>query len=77
MNLFTQHTQQQGVTYLEHGIFAMSIAVRLFISVIAFSLHAIFPFIDIRKELDLEAIARFIEEKNNWIESMKKGTEWF
>lgn len=77
MNLFTQHTQQQGVTYLEHGVFAMSIAVRLFISVIAFALHAIFPFIYIRKELDLEAIAQFIEEKNNWIEGMKKGTEWF
>jgi len=71
MNIFTQHTRQQGVTYLEHLIFAVGIAIRLANSVIAFALHGIFPFIDIRKELDLEATARFIHAKNNWIEDKK------
>ena len=27
MNIFTKHTQQQGVTYLEHLFFAVSIAI--------------------------------------------------
>ena len=72
MNIFTKHTQQQGVTYLEHMIFAVSIAIRLANSVIAFALHGIFPFIDIKKELDLEATARFINTKNNWIEDKKQ-----
>ena len=72
MNIFTQHTQQQGVTYLEHLVFAVGIAIRLANSVIAFALHGIFPFIDIKKELDLEATARFIKSKNNWIENQKQ-----
>lgn len=72
MNIFTAHTQEQGVTYLEHMIFALGIASRLFSSVIAFALHGIFPFINIRKELDLEATAEFINQQNDWIEGMKE-----
>ena len=75
MNVFTKHTQQQGVSYAEHMIFAMGIAIRLFNSVIAFTLHAIFPFIDINKDLDLEETARFINEQNDWIESMKRSKQ--
>ena len=77
MTIFTKHTQQQGVTYLEHLFFAIGIAVRLSSTVIAFALHGIFPFIDIKKELDLEATARFINAKNHWIEDKKhiKQTE--
>ena len=72
MNIFTTHTREQGVTYVEHLVFALRIATRLFGSVIAFTLHAIFPFIGIRKELDLEATAAFILEQNDWIESREK-----
>jgi len=72
MNIFTKHTQQQGVTYLEHLLFAIGIAIRLFNTVVAFALHGIFPFIDIRKELDLEATARFINNQNKWIEGQKQ-----
>jgi hypothetical protein len=71
MNIFKEHPQKQGVTYIEHWLFAMSIATRLLNSVIAFALHAIFPFIDIKKKFDLEATAHFINEKNAWIEGMK------
>ena len=69
MNPFTQHTQQQGVTYLQHLSFATGIAWRLLSSVIAFAVHAIFPFIDIDKTLDLEAMVDYLQERNNWIES--------
>jgi len=72
MNIFIKHTQQQGVTYWEHMVFAVGIAARLSNSVVAFTLHGVFPFIDIKKELDLEATARFIKEKNGWIEGKKQ-----
>lgn len=71
MNPFTEHTQQQGVTYIEHWCFAMGIAWRLLNSVVAFALHAVFPFIDIERRLDLEATAAFIHERNDWIEQSK------
>ena len=73
MNPFTIHTQQQGVTYLEHWFFAMGIAYRLFISVMAFAAHALFPFIDIKPEHDLEATIAFLSEQNDWIESAKSA----
>ena len=69
MNLMTAHTQQQGVTYSEHWGFAMGIAYRLLISMIAFALHAMLPFISIEPRLDLEATAAFLEERNHWIEN--------
>jgi len=75
MKIFTEHTQKQGVTYMEHLIFAIGIAKRLANCVIAFTLHAIFPFIDIKKELDLEETARFIALQNDWIESKKHETQ--
>ena len=71
MNPFTLHTQQQGVSYTEHMLFAMGIAYRLLRSVIAFTLHAVFPFLNIKTEVDLESTAAFIEERNSWIESKK------
>ena len=71
MNPFTQHTQQQGITYFTHLFFAMGIAWRLSSSVIAFAMHAIFPFIDIDVTLDLEATTDFLQERNHWIENAK------
>lgn len=71
MNIFTQHTRAQGVTYIEHCLFALRIAARLLNTVIAFAVHAIFPFIDIRQDLDLEATTAFLDAQNNWIESKK------
>ena len=73
MNPFTRHTRQQGVTYLEHLFFATGIAWRLLNSVIAFAAHAIFPFIDIDKTLDLEATVDYLQERNHWIEKAKSN----
>jgi hypothetical protein len=72
MNPFTAHTQQQGVTFVEHWYFAMGIAYRLFISVVAFATHALLPFIPIKPEHDLEATVAYLNERNNWIESAKR-----
>lgn len=71
MNPFVKHPQQQGINYREHLEFAMGIACRLSCVVIAFSVHAVFPFIGISRSLDLEATAGFILERNKWIESAK------
>jgi hypothetical protein len=68
MNPFTEHTKNQGVTYREHCCFAMGIAWRLMSCVSAFALHAVFPFMDIEKRLDLEATSTYLQERNDWIE---------
>ena len=69
MTAMTRHPHQQGVTYLEHWGFAMGIAWRLLASVIAFALHALFPFITIERRFDLEATSAFLLERNNFIET--------
>lgn len=68
-NPFTNHPQNQGITYSAHWLFAMGIAYRLLTSVAAFSLHAVLPFITIDPKLDLEATAAYLAERNEWIES--------
>lgn len=69
MNPFTRHPRRQGVSYGEHWRFAIGIACRLSKSVAAFAIHALLPFVPIPRELDLEASAAFLLERNGWIES--------
>ena len=69
MTIFTKHPHAQGVTYFEHGMFAIGIAWRLFRSVLAFSLHALLPFITIGRQFDLEATSAFLVERNAFIEA--------
>lgn len=69
MNLFTQHPSEQGLTYFEHWAFAMGVARRLLSSVAAFAIHALLPFIGIKRHLDLEATAAFLAERNRLIEA--------
>ena len=69
MTIFTEHPQQQGVTYFEHWAFAFGIAWRLLRSVLAFSIHALLPFITIDRSLDLEATSSFLLERNDFIEA--------
>ena len=76
MNPFTEHPQQQGITYVEHWYFAMGIAYRLLTSVVAFALHAILPRIPITSRLDLEATTDYLLERNRCIESVKGTTRF-
>lgn len=75
MKSFTEHTQAQGLSYLAHWYFAIGVAWRLMNSVLAFTLHAFFPFIHIESRLDFEETMQFINERNEWIENIKK-TRW-
>jgi len=69
MTIFTEHTHAQGVSYIEHAQFAIGIAWRLLRSVLAFSLHAVLPFITIDRQFDLEATSAFLLERNHFIET--------
>jgi hypothetical protein len=69
MTIFTEHPHAQGVTYFEHWGFAIGIAWRLFRSVLAFSVHALLPFISIDRQFDLEATSKFLLERNDFIET--------
>lgn len=69
MNAFTRHPKQQGISYAEHGAFAIGIAWRLAISALAFAIHGLLPFIGIQRQLDLEATAAYLAERNRFIES--------
>lgn len=71
MNPLTHHPHQQGISYGEHLNFAMGIAARLLISVAAFALHALLPFISIEPRHDLESTAAYLNERNRWIEGVK------
>lgn len=68
MTVFTRHPHEQGIGYFEHWVFAMGIAWRLLSSVVAFTVHAILPFITIERRLDLESTAAFLAERNRFIE---------
>jgi hypothetical protein len=69
MNKFTDHPHAQGITYLEHWIFAMGIAWRLLASVFSFAIHAMLPWITIQRRFDLEATSAFLLERNRFIET--------
>ena len=68
MSIFTAHPHDQGLSYFEHWLFAMGIACRLVSSAIAFAVHALLPFVTIRPELDLEATAASLLERNRFVE---------
>ena len=69
MTIFTEHPHAQGVSYFGHWSFAIGIAWRLLRSVLAFSLHALLPFITIDRQFDLEATSAFLLERNDFIEA--------
>ena len=74
MTVFTQHPHAQGVSYAEHLDFAIGIAWRLFMCVLSFTTHALFPFISINRQLDLEATSAFLLERNRFIEAAAAGS---
>ena len=72
MNPFATHPRQQGITYLEHWRFAMSIAYCLFTSAAFYAVHALLPFIPIEPRYDLESTVAYLVERNRWIETAKR-----
>jgi hypothetical protein len=52
----------------------MGIALRILSSAFVFALHAILPFIHIKRRLDLEATSAFLGERNQFIEAAATAT---
>ena len=69
MTVFTQHPNEQGMTYFAHWVFAMGIAWRLLRSVVAFAVHALLPCVGIAKQLDLEATSAYLLRRNDFVEA--------
>jgi len=66
--IFTAHPATKGKSYLGHAWFALKISTRLTFSSTFLFIHALFPFIKIPYNLNLESMALYLFEKNNELE---------
>ncbi len=60
-----KHLKERKISYISHGLFALTIAMRLAASSVAFVVHAILPFVPIPEQLNLEATGLYLFEKDN------------
>tara|TARA_Y100001963_G_C6751714_1_gene434569 strand:- start:16 stop:279 length:264 start_codon:yes stop_codon:yes gene_type:complete len=68
---FCKHPREHaGKTYWAHGVFAITIAVRLLASSASFALHAIFPFIPIPDKLNLGQTVEYLEDRNDHVKKV-------
>ena len=58
-----KHLKENNETYLNHLMFAAKMSIHLFIRSIFFMFHAIFPFINVPKSLNLKNTCKLI---NKW-----------
>jgi len=56
-NPFTKHPHSKGRTYWHHLRFSSKISLAMLASGVIFLIHAVFPFVPIPKQLNLEAAA--------------------
>ena len=63
-----KHLKERKLTYLQHFIFAMRISLKLTFASTAFFIHALFPFIEMPYNLNLESMALYLFERNNELE---------
>jgi len=63
-----KHLIEKNKTYLQHFVFATRVSIKLSLSSTAFFVHALFPFIKIPCELNLEFMASYLFERNNELE---------
>tara|TARA_Y100000034_G_scaffold49192_1_gene60817 strand:+ start:1063 stop:1275 length:213 start_codon:yes stop_codon:yes gene_type:complete len=66
--LFTSHLTEKKKNYLQHAWFALKVSVRLSLSSTFFFVHALFPFVKIPYDLNLESTALYLFERNNELE---------
>ena len=63
-----KHLKERKVSYFHHFIFAMNVSIKLSFSSTAFFVHALFPFIKIPYDMNLESMALYLFERNNELE---------
>ena len=65
-NPFTKHPRETvGETWWEHFKFSYGIGIRLFLTSIYFSVHALFPFIQLHTKWNLECASKWLNKKND------------
>ena len=65
-NPFTKHPRESvGETWWEHCQFSCGIGIRLFLTSIYFSVHALFPFIQLHTKWNLECASKWLNKKND------------
>ena len=64
-----KHLKDKKVSYAKHFLFAFSIAWKLSMSSLFFTLHAVLPLIPIPYNYNLESMALYLFEKNNELEN--------
>lgn len=64
---FTKHPNENGKTWCEHAVFAVSISWKLAKSSFYFLLHGIMPFIPMPEYYNLESMSAYLLDKNGKI----------
>lgn len=59
----TEHHRSEGMTYIQHFVYALTIAARMLASAACLILHSVFPFICPPRGLDMESMRDFLNEK--------------
>jgi|TARA_R100000008_G_C3446877_1_gene97339 hypothetical protein len=64
-NPFTKHPHERGRTYWHHLSFATRVGLAMLASSLVFLVHAVFPFVPIPKQLNLESAAKRLLKWNS------------
>ncbi len=71
---FLSHPKSKGQSYFGHFLLAMSVAIRLLISSLLFSAHAVLPLIPIATRFNLDATIFFLTAKNQSIATAREAS---
>ena len=69
IGLFTKHPTEVGKTWLKHLFFCLMVCSRLLLSLIAFLIHGVLPFIPIPRLLNLEETSEWLYQKDRKLDS--------
>tara|TARA_R100000808_G_C2140365_1_gene148182 strand:- start:412 stop:651 length:240 start_codon:yes stop_codon:yes gene_type:complete len=62
--LESNHLKNNGVTYLEHAFFAIPIAIRMLLSSLLLTIHAILPFIKMPESLSILGVSNYLFDRH-------------
>jgi len=60
-NIFTEHPNKNGETYLKHFKFALLTSIRLALSSVFFLIHSVFTFFPIPRPFNCRAIVKTLD----------------
>ena len=63
------HLKTKKLSYTQHFLLAFGVALKLSLSSLFFTVHALLPFVPIPYSLNLESMALYLFERNNDLEN--------